>query len=177
VAQVTFGRPTLAQRQEQRAREKTANMQALATIPAHKLHRGSYEGTTGGASPKTEAKRNRALLDIARGRRCLLRVPDACTGDTATTVACHSNLSLHGKAGARKADDQYAVWGCLACHRWLDQGPADAGVKQSIFMLAHFDQVLEWRRIAADSTESARFRRAAKWALEQLNATPIGVSK
>jgi hypothetical protein len=51
---VTFGRPTLAQRQEQRAREKTANLQALATIPAHKLHRGTYEGTTAAAVPKAE---------------------------------------------------------------------------------------------------------------------------
>jgi hypothetical protein len=124
------------------------------------------------AVPKTAPKRNRALLDMAQGRRCLLRIDGVCTGDTATTVACHSNLSIHGKAGARKADDCYSVWGCMACHRWLDQGDAPAKRKETVFTLAHLDQVFEWWHVTKDTGEPERFRKAAAWALDQLNATP-----
>jgi hypothetical protein len=74
-----------------------------------------------GGAPKTEPQRNPALLAMARGQRCLLQVPGVCQPDPTTTVACHSNQSVHGKAGARKADDHWHVHGCAACHRWLDQ--------------------------------------------------------
>lgn len=122
--------------------------------------------------PKAKAHRNPALLEMARGRHCLLRVPGVCRGGTETTVAAHSNWACHGgKGGARKADDEYSVWGCSACHiGWLDQGPAPKSVKQSVFMRAHADQVLEWIRIARDQSEVQRFRLAAQWALDQLNA-------
>lgn len=51
---MTFGRPTQAERQAQRTREKTANLKLLATVPAHALHRGTYAGTTAAAVPKDE---------------------------------------------------------------------------------------------------------------------------
>jgi hypothetical protein len=108
------------------------------------------------------------LLEMARGRPCLLCITDVCMGRVETVVACHSNLAIHGKGGARKADDHYSVWGCMSCHRWLDQGPATADEKALAFTLAHVDQMNEWRRIAADPSEPERVRRAAGWALEQL---------
>jgi hypothetical protein len=123
--------------------------------------------------PRTEPHRSRALLDMARGRQCLLRVPGVCVGGTETTVACHSNKAAHGKAGARKADDEYSVWGCFGCHGWLDQGKAPMHTKDMTFMRAHADQVLEWRRIARSSIEPARDRLAALWALDYLNAIPV----
>jgi len=138
------------------------------------LRRGSYAGgTSGRPAPKTEPYRDAALLEMARGRPCLLLVPGACTHRLDQTVACHSNLSIHGKAGARKADDCYSSWGCAECHRWLDQGRADAFLKETAFMQAHLSQVLAWRQIAADPGEPVRFRRAALRALERLNATPL----
>lgn len=109
---------------------------------------------------------------MARGMPCLLRVPGVCTHDRATVVCCHSNLSIHGKAGARKADDHYSVWGCAACHRWLDQGPAPRAQKAAAFMAAHLAQVLEWRAIAYDSSSAPRDRSAALWALGLLNSQP-----
>jgi len=78
--------------------------------------------------------------------------------------------AVHGKSKGRKADDCYAIFCCAACHRWLDQGPAPAEVKRARFMLAHMDQVIEWRKVASDPGEPVRFRRAAQWALDQLNA-------
>ncbi len=126
------------------------------------------------AQPKSEPRRNPHLLTLARGMFCLLLVPGVCQGGTETTVACHSNLQCHGKAGARKADDCYSAWGCMACHRWLDQGPATFEVKEAAFMAGHLRQVLEWRGIAADSQRPAKARAAVLWALGNLAATPLG---
>lgn len=122
-----------------------------------------------GAVPKTEPQRNPALLAMARGQRCLLLVPGVCQPDPATTVACHSNQSVHGKAGARKADDQWHVYGCAACHRWLDQGPAPAVEKVERFGAAHRWMVSIWQDIVAGVLPATpRERRAAQWALDRL---------
>jgi hypothetical protein len=171
---VAFARPTAEQRQAQRAAERAANLQALATVPARSLHPGTYTGGTTAAAPKTEPKRCPALLAMAAGRPCLLLIPGICNHRIDSTVACHSNLSIHGKGKSRKADDHYSVWGCAACHRWLDTGGALAAVTEVAFMTAHARQVLAWRQVAADPGEPEKFRRAARWALEHLNATPIG---
>lgn len=124
------------------------------------------------AAPKSAAHRNAHLREMARGMPCLLRVPGVCTQDRATVVCCHSNLSIHGKAGARKADDHYSVWGCAACHQWLDQGAAPRAQKAATFMSAHLAQVLEWRAIAFDSRSAPRDQAAALWALGLLNSQP-----
>lgn len=126
------------------------------------------------ARPKSEAHRNSHLLSMARGRYCLLRVPGVCIGGSETTVACHSNLSIHGKAGARKANDEFHVPGCFACHCWLDQGPADGVLKAMAFMQAHLEQVSFWRALVADASQSSKDLAAAQWALDHLDATPVG---
>lgn len=153
---------------------KARNLAGLLSRSTPLVCRGTTQGGTTGPIPKTEPKRNRALLDMAQGRPCLLRVPRVCNHDPRTSVACHSNLSIHGKAGARKADDQYSVHGCSACHEWLDRGPATHEAKGLAFASAFIDQVLLWRRIAVDMDEPERFRKAAQWALDQLAATPVG---
>lgn len=140
------------------------------------LRRGTYAGGTTGPAAKSEPYRDPALLEMARGRPCLLMVPAVCNHRVDTTAAAHSNLAIHGKAGGRKADDCYTVWACAACHiPWLDQGRAPAHVKEQAFMEAHARQVLAWRLIATDPSEPERFRRAARRALEQLGASPIGI--
>ncbi len=119
--------------------------------------------------PKTEAHRNPALLEMARGRQCLIQLPHKCLNpSTETTVAAHSNWHEHGKAGARKADDEFSVAACFACHSWLDQGPGTEAEKRATFAAAHQRQIAQWERIAADPTEPARFRKAAQWALNHL---------
>lgn len=122
--------------------------------------------------PKTEPWRCQRLLDMAKDKPCLLRIPGVCNHDPATTVAAHSNLSIHGKGKARKADDVFTVAACSACHAWLDQGPAPKADKEAAFMRAHADQVLAWRWIAQDPHESEADRRAARAALERLEALP-----
>ena len=118
---------------------------------------------------KTMKLRNRTLLNMARGQRCLLLVPGVCRGGTDTTVACHSNQAVHGKAGARKADDQWHVHGCDACHRWLDQGPAPAAEKVERFDAAHRWMVAIWQDIVAGNVPATpRERKAAQWALDRI---------
>ena len=166
-----FARPTPEQHQQARQERKAANMAALC-VPSKS--RGSYGGSTSGPEPKTRAYRDPALLEMARGRPCLLLIPGLCSHRTDTVVAAHSNLSIHGKGGARKADDCYSVWGCAACHLWLDTSKALGAIKEIAFMTAHARQVLAWRLVAMDASEPERFRKAASRALERLNATPIG---
>ena len=158
---------------ERRAADKAANLRGLAT-PSRALSRGTYSGGTSGAEPKTEPYRDPTLLEMAKDQPCLLIVPAVCNHRMDTTVAAHSNLSIHGKAGARKADDCYVVDACHACHYWLDFGKASAAQKAAMFQLGHSRQVLAWRLRAMDPKEPERFRKAARRALEQLNATPIG---
>lgn len=76
--------------------------------------------------------RNRALLDLARGKPCLLQIQDVCIGGAETTVACHSNQSRHGKAGWLKAHDWAAAWGCSACHGYIDQNTVGASYDEKV---------------------------------------------
>jgi hypothetical protein len=157
----TFKRPTIE-------RQRTVHK----PIPEHLRRSASFAkaDTMAEPDPKPEVHRSQALRDMAQGRLCLLQFPDRCLNPgTDTTVAAHSNWADHGKAGARKADDCYMVWGCFACHSLLDQSShwTDAE-KRASFDAAHRRQVQEWARIAADPTEKSRFRKAADWALNLL---------
>lgn len=116
--------------------------------------------------PKTEPKRNPHLLAMAKGQRCLLMVPGVCNRNPETVVAAHSNLSIHGKAKGRKADDQYHIYACSACHEWLDSGPWPRKIKEEAFMAAHNRQVMAWLLWAAGP--EGRGQRAAAWALDEL---------
>ena len=153
-------------------RMRDRDPQPLPTVRS--LHRGVMALClpTPAPAPKTEPWRLQRLLDMAEGRPCLLQIPGVCRHDPATTVAAHSNLSIHGKGGRRKADDCYSVWSCANCHSWLDQGTAPRADKEAAFMRAHADQVLAWRWIAQDPSESEPDRRAVKSALERLEALP-----
>lgn len=56
----------------------------------------------------------------ARGEPCSLRIPGVCLRHEETVVLCHV-----GKGTAKRNDDWFAVYGCMACHQWID----GAGVK------------------------------------------------
>lgn len=149
-----------------------------AAAPLRALTRAGVVARISGnvvALPKTCRRENRHLLDMARNMPCLFQIKDVCNGDWQTTVAAHSNWAEHGgKGGARKADDCYSAWACCDCHHWLDFGPTDGEVKKLAFLQAHLRQVTRWRVIATDPAEPEKDRAAALWALNQLNATPVG---
>lgn len=117
--------------------------------------------------PKSEPYRDRALLDMAKGRHCLLQSFDG-GHNIETTVAAHSNESRHGKGKSRKADDIYSVWACARCHTFFDFAGIPRDEARELFAVAHAKQIRAWKRIAVDPSEPARFRKAAQRALEEL---------
>ena len=86
-------------------------------------------------------------LAACRGEPCYLRVPGVCrrNPNDETVVPCHENTQVAGKGMGLKANHARTVPGCYWCHGWLDQGPAERAVKQSVF-LAAFD---EWAPVRA----------------------------
>ena len=92
--------------------------------------------------------RSKDLLKLAQDQECLLQVPDFCQGGSSTIVACHSNSGSNGKGKGIKASDADTVWGCAACHAWLDQGKATKAEKETVWDDAYFRQILEWLKIS-----------------------------
>lgn len=137
--------------------------------------RGSYAKPQAFVTlPKQPRAENRHLLDMARGKPCLIRSP-ICNYDSETTVACHGGGVANGKGMAYKVSDALTCWGCSACNHYTDAyGNATKAQKEAAFMLGHLAQVCEWRAIAASTQADAKDRAAAQWALDQLNATPVG---
>ncbi len=87
-----------------------------------------------GKKPTKTVYRNQALLDLAEGEECLLRVPRYCQGGTETTVACHSNRTRDGKGKGIKAHDWAIAFGCVGCHFFIDQSTAPREMKLSYFI-------------------------------------------
>lgn len=163
-----FARKTIPERSRpETVRLSVPVKRAAATYATRKAFDAAKAQEAALPIPKEPRLENRHLLSMAKGEQCLLRVRDVCNGDSETVVACHSNKSAHGKALGMKAHDFYSVWGCSACHRWLDQGQVVQHVKEYIFMRAHALQVQAWRTIADDPREPAKDRAAARWAVEQ----------
>lgn len=115
---------------------------------------------------KTKREENQHYRAMARDKECQLRVPFVCNRNPETTVLCHSNW--HDKGGARKASDFWGVWGCYACHTWLDQGNAPSEAKYMAFSRAMDRMKVELEKIVSDPAQKARDREAAAWALERL---------
>lgn len=163
------GRSKRAQKQEMR-RDPDRKRSVPTIDDPSRFKWGQEVGDGVVAQPKSVALRNPALLEMARGRQCLLQAPYTMSHDPATTVACHGNSHKFGKAKGRKAQDFYSAWGCFECHSWLDSSGAASDEKERVFHLAMFRQMLAWEQIAASEVEPQRFRRAAEWALDHLQA-------
>jgi len=118
---------------------------------------------------KHEYYRDKKLLELAEGEPCLLQVAKNCLGgDGFTTVACHSNLLIHGKGRSIKADDHYSVWGCYHCHTWLDSSQTDYDTKNLAFQKAYKRQLHAWMDLADNITIRPWRREAARRVLTHL---------
>lgn len=124
------------------------------------------------AIEKTVAQRNRHLLDMARGHDCMMQIPGVCNNNPETVVAAHSNSSRHGKSGARKADDNYVIYACAACHTALDQGGAPKVVKDGWWEAGWGRQIASWERTKKSPQSAPKDRAAATWALELSGCLP-----
>ena len=61
-------------------------------------------------------------LALCRGQPCYLMLPRVTFHDIETVVPAHSNQSRHGKGMGIKANDNFSVPACYACHYQIDQG-------------------------------------------------------
>lgn len=142
-------------------------IRSTPSAPAAWIEAAPVDPQAFAALPKPEALRHPFLLTMANREACLLRVPGVCNRDPLTTVACHSNWSEHGKGGGRKADDCWHVWGCSACHEWLDRSGAPQEEKRARFDDAHRWMREIWTEIAYEMQPATpRQREAARWALD-----------
>ena len=115
-------------------RQKTPMKRCAPMRRGYGLKSGGKRMPVRRSTPRTTKTmyRNRVLLDLARGKPCMLQIPGVCIGGTETTVACHSNQSRHGKAGWLKAHDWAAAWGCRACHAYIDQNTTGALYEEKV---------------------------------------------
>ncbi|MEL5887598.1 nuclease domain-containing protein, partial [Listeria monocytogenes] len=81
--------------------------------------RAAMKARKRGKKPPKTIYRNPALLALAEGENCLLRVPKYCQGGTDSTVACHSNRLRDGKGKGIKAHDWAIAFGCSGCHWFI----------------------------------------------------------
>jgi hypothetical protein len=109
---------------------RTAPMRTTPMPPP----RAAIKARKKGKKPPKTIYRNQALLDLAEGEECLLRVPGYCRYDKETTVACHSNRLRDGKGKGIKAHDWCIAFGCGPCHWFIDQSRAAAALKLSYFI-------------------------------------------
>jgi hypothetical protein len=98
-------------------RNKTP-MQRTGTLRVASFVSGKPE--TRPRSLRTRGPKMTPIRRSARGESCTLLIPGICTGDTSTTVLCHSNRLEDGKGMGLKAPDTEACYGCSACHDVLD---------------------------------------------------------
>lgn len=121
--------------------------------------------------PKNPPGRNQRYRDMARGRDCVLRVPEVCCGDPNTVVLAHSNRGADGKGGAMKACDAAAVFACVTCHAWLDTDrDATAEEKDAAFDRGLRHQRVLLERIANNPMAKQRDIATAAWAMQRLPA-------
>lgn len=116
--------------------------------------------------PKRKPYRDPHLLRMAKGMNCLLNVPGVCNHDPQTTVACHSNLSTHGKGMSQKAHDAFTVCGCSSCHAWLDRGMGAYEEKEARFMRGHRLQIQQWHQVVESPYSTKKDKESAKAAIE-----------
>lgn len=58
-----------------------------------------------------------SLRKAARGKPCMVRIPDVCNGNPETTVLAHYRLN---SGAGMKPHDLQGAWACSACHDACD---------------------------------------------------------
>lgn len=104
---MTFAR-NVQEARERRAEQKAANLRALVTVPAHRLHAGTYAGTTSG-----EPEKKAAPIQHAGYMAVVRKLPCAHCGIPGISQFCHSD---EGKGMGIKSDCRLGWPGCPACH-------------------------------------------------------------
>lgn len=78
------------------------------------------------------------LRKAAKGRPCMVRIPNVCTHDESTVVLAHFRMS--GVSGiGMKANDLLGAWACYSCHAEIDGQTRKSGMSRDELRLAHLE--------------------------------------
>ena len=80
------------------------------------------------------------LREQARGRGCMIRLPNICNHNSETTVLAHVRLAGVSGIGI-KADDALGSWSCSACHDTVDRR-SHTDLERDYVRLAHLEGVI-----------------------------------
>ena len=172
---MSFARPSRAdpnQRYSDRMDRTAARMEAVRRAEKPSV---SMEGGTRGARPKKPANRSMNLRRLAQGEQCTVKRFDGwCNCQPETTVWAHTNTLSDRKGLGYKGSDAVGFFAGHECHCAIDQGGMDADKAARLVLLAQARTRTRLAEIAASATAKPWKIAAARWALEQIAATPIG---
>lgn len=77
------------------------------------------------------------LRKIAKGKPCMVRLPDICNHNEETTVLAHIRMAGISGMGI-KADDLLGAWACSACHDAIDRR-SNTDLDRDYVRLAHLE--------------------------------------
>lgn len=77
------------------------------------------------------------LRKIAKGKPCMVRLPDVCNHNDETTVLAHIRMAGISGMGI-KADDLLGAWACSACHDAIDRR-SHTDLDRDYVRLAHLE--------------------------------------
>lgn len=78
------------------------------------------------------------LRKEAKGRPCMVRIPNVCNFNNETVVLAH--IRLQGVSGmGMKSPDLLGAWACSACHDEIDGRTHKSGMSHDELRLAHYD--------------------------------------
>jgi hypothetical protein len=77
------------------------------------------------------------LRNAAKGRPCMVRLPDICNHNPETTVLAHIRMAGLSGMGI-KADDLLGAWACSSCHDAIDRR-SHTDLDRDYIRLAHLE--------------------------------------
>ena len=77
------------------------------------------------------------LRKAAKGRPCMVRLPDICNHNPETTVLAHIRMAGLSGMGI-KADDLLGAWACSSCHDAIDRR-SHTDLDRDYVRLAHLE--------------------------------------
>ena len=78
-----------------------------------------------------------SLRKEAKGRGCMVRLPNICNFNSETVVLAHVRIAGVSGMGL-KAPDLLGAWACSACHDAIDRR-SHADLDRDYVRLAHFE--------------------------------------
>ena len=80
------------------------------------------------------------LRKQARGRGCMVRLPEICNHNSETVVLAHYRMAGLSGVGM-KPDDALGAWSCSSCHDAIDRR-SHMGLERDYVRLAHLEGVM-----------------------------------